>query len=284
MALYLGIDCWHAGPDRDRHRDRRRHPPHRLQSIAELRSRLPRIRHDRRSDPRRRRGRGVRVAGDVGRCARSHAGAAGAHQRRSTSRTFAPSPARRNSTAASTSIAARPTSGETLDPSQPLAPQLQGMFSRDRSPVWMDATTAVQCREIDAALGGAERTKALTGSPACERFTGPQIRKFFQQQPDAYARDRAHSSRQLVSGVAAHRRRRADRSGRRIRHEPDGPRAQSLVARSARRHRARTCGGGCRRFAPSWEIVGTARRRTGRSATRCPRRRSWRGPATTRRA
>ncbi len=124
-----------------------------------------------------------------------------------------------------------------VDPLQPLAPQLQGMFSRDRSPVWMDATTAAQCREIDAALGGPDRTKALTGSPACERFTGPQIRRFFQQQPDAYARDRARASRQLVPGVPAHRRRRADRSGRRIRHEPDGPRAQSLVSRSARRDR-----------------------------------------------
>jgi xylulokinase len=53
--------------------------------------------------------------------------------------------------------------------------------------VWMDATTSAQCAEIEEALGGAEATAALTGSPACERFTGPQIRKFFQQQPDAYA-------------------------------------------------------------------------------------------------
>ena len=87
-----------------------------------------------------------------------------------------------------------------VDPLQPLAPQLHGMFSRDRSPVWMDATTAVQCREIDAALGGPDRTKALTGSPACERFTGPQIRRFFQQQPDAYhATARVH----LVSSFLA---------------------------------------------------------------------------------
>ena len=87
-----------------------------------------------------------------------------------------------------------------VDPLHPLAPQLQGMFSRDRSPVWMDATTAVQCREIDAALGGPDRTKALTGSPACERFTGPQVRRFFQQQPDAYhATARVH----LVSSFLA---------------------------------------------------------------------------------
>jgi len=87
-----------------------------------------------------------------------------------------------------------------VDPLQPLAPQLQGMFSREQSPVWMDATTAVQCREIDAALGGPGRTQALTGSPATERFTGPQIRRFFQQQPDAYhATARVH----LVSSFLA---------------------------------------------------------------------------------
>ena len=74
-----------------------------------------------------------------------------------------------------------------LDPSQALAPQLTNTLSRAESPVWMDASTSVQCREIDEALGGAVAVRALTGSPACERFTGPQIRKFFQQQPVDYA-------------------------------------------------------------------------------------------------
>lgn len=74
-----------------------------------------------------------------------------------------------------------------LDPNAPLAPQIGDAFAREYSPVWMDATTTRQCREIDDALGGADATAALTGSPACERFTGPQIRKFFQQQPAAYA-------------------------------------------------------------------------------------------------
>jgi xylulokinase len=77
---------------------------------------------------------------------------------------------------------------QSLDPAQPLAPQLKPSLSRDIAPVWMDGTTASQCREIETALGGAEATAALTGSPATERFTGPQIRKFFQAEPDAYAR------------------------------------------------------------------------------------------------
>lgn len=83
---------------------------------------------------------------------------------------------------------------------RPLAPQLKQIFAREVSPVWMDSTTTRQCREIDAALGGADATAALTGSPACERFTGPQIRKFFQEQPDAYAHT---ASIHLVSSFLA---------------------------------------------------------------------------------
>ena len=74
-----------------------------------------------------------------------------------------------------------------LDPSAPLAPQLTPIFSRSRSPVWLDASTREQCRQIEDALGGEDRVAALTGSPACERFTGPQIRRFAFEQPAAYA-------------------------------------------------------------------------------------------------
>lgn len=74
-----------------------------------------------------------------------------------------------------------------LDPNAPLAPQLKDTFTREYAPVWMDATTSAQCRDIEDALGGADATAALTGSRACERFTGPQIRQFFQQQPAVYA-------------------------------------------------------------------------------------------------
>jgi xylulokinase len=75
----------------------------------------------------------------------------------------------------------------SLDATASLAPQLSTIFSRPRSPVWLDASTARQCREIEDALGGADRVAALTGSPACERFTGPQIRRFAIEQPGAYA-------------------------------------------------------------------------------------------------
>lgn len=74
-----------------------------------------------------------------------------------------------------------------LDPAAPLAPQLSTIFARREAPVWLDASTTRECREIEAAIGGAQTLRAVTGSPACERFTGPQIRKFHQEQPGTYA-------------------------------------------------------------------------------------------------
>jgi xylulokinase len=88
----------------------------------------------------------------------------------------------------------------TLDPHGLLAPQLARTFSRDRSPVWLDASTTDQCREIERLLGGAEATARLTGSRAYERFTGPQIRKVAERDPVAYAEtSRVH----LVSSYLA---------------------------------------------------------------------------------
>jgi xylulokinase len=49
----------------------------------------------------------------------------------------------------------------------------------------MDSSTMVECRELDAKFG--KRLQADTGSPAIERFTGPQIRKFAKAEPRRYA-------------------------------------------------------------------------------------------------
>ena len=51
---------------------------------------------------------------------------------------------------------------------------------------WMRRPASNAARS-KTALGGADRVTALTGSPPCERFTGPQIRKFAAEQPNAYA-------------------------------------------------------------------------------------------------
>jgi xylulokinase len=74
-----------------------------------------------------------------------------------------------------------------LHPAKSLAENLQGVFSRATSPIWMDSSTSAECAEIRAALGGLKATAQKTGSDAFERFTGPQIRKFFKTEPDAYA-------------------------------------------------------------------------------------------------
>lgn len=61
-----------------------------------------------------------------------------------------------------------------------------GGLARATAPIWMDRSTSAECREIAARFGA--RVQTDTGSPPVERFTGPQIRKFFKDDPAAYAR------------------------------------------------------------------------------------------------
>jgi xylulokinase len=74
----------------------------------------------------------------------------------------------------------------SLNPKKSLVENLRGVFSRQTSPIWMDSSTANECAEIRKKLGGIKATAQKTGSDAFERFTGPQIRKFFKTEPDAY--------------------------------------------------------------------------------------------------
>ena len=87
-----------------------------------------------------------------------------------------------------------------LDPQGPLAGQVRPMLSRADAPIWMDASTTAQCAAIAGAVGGNEVLARLTGSRAFERFTGPQIRKYHEEDPSGYAAtDRIH----LVSSFLA---------------------------------------------------------------------------------
>jgi xylulokinase len=87
-----------------------------------------------------------------------------------------------------------------LDPAQPLVDQAPGMLSRADAPIWMDSTTSTQCAAITRAVGGDGALARLTGSRAFERFTGPQIRKYYEVDPSGYAAtDRIH----LVSSFLA---------------------------------------------------------------------------------
>ena len=66
-----------------------------------------------------------------------------------------------------------------------LSEQLKCTLARPTSPIWMDSSTSAECRELDAQFGA--RMQSDTGSPAIERFTGPQIRKFAKTEPERYA-------------------------------------------------------------------------------------------------
>jgi xylulokinase len=93
-----------------------------------------------------------------------------------------------------------------LDPRLPPSPQMAGCLSRPVSPVWMDSSTSVECDEIAAAVGGPGALAARTGSRAFERFTGPQIRKFFKQDPVGYqATDRIHLVSSFLASLLAGR-------------------------------------------------------------------------------
>jgi xylulokinase len=87
-----------------------------------------------------------------------------------------------------------------LDPSLPIAAQVEPLLSRGVSPIWMDSSTGEECAEITAAVGGPGILSRHTGSRAFERFTGPQIRKFYKRDRAGYdATARVH----LVSSYLA---------------------------------------------------------------------------------
>lgn len=56
----------------------------------------------------------------------------------------------------------------------------------DLSPNWQDHSTETQCAAFENAVGGPEKLAELTGNSAHHRFTGPQILKLKQTQPDVY--------------------------------------------------------------------------------------------------
>ena len=72
-----------------------------------------------------------------------------------------------------------------LDSGKNLSEQLAPALSRKTSPIWMDRATSEECRELQEKFG--ERLQQDTGSPAIERFTGAQIRKFMKEDNAAYS-------------------------------------------------------------------------------------------------
>ncbi len=91
-----------------------------------------------------------------------------------------------------------------LNPTQSLANQISPALTRATSPIWMDTSTGAECAEITAALGGPAEVCRRSGSIAIERFTGPQIRRFYKTEPEAYAKTaRIHLVSSFIASVIA---------------------------------------------------------------------------------
>ena len=89
-----------------------------------------------------------------------------------------------------------------LDASKTLDEQIAPCLARKTSPIWMDSSTSAECRALDEKFGS--RLQRVTGSPAIERFTGPQIMKFAKCEPDAYAATtRIHLVSSFLASVLA---------------------------------------------------------------------------------
>ncbi len=71
-----------------------------------------------------------------------------------------------------------------LDPARGVAEQVEPTLTRKSSPIWMDSSTSRECEALDAKFG--ERLQRDTGSPAIERFTGPQIMRFARSEFASY--------------------------------------------------------------------------------------------------
>ena len=91
-----------------------------------------------------------------------------------------------------------------LDPVSDLVSQLTPALTRQTSPIWMDTSTGRECAEISAAVGGPAEVCKRSGSVAIERFTGPQIRRFYKTDTAAYERTaRIHLVSSFIASVMA---------------------------------------------------------------------------------
>ena len=73
-----------------------------------------------------------------------------------------------------------------LNPKESISDQIKPCLSRPHSPIWMDTSTTLECQEIAQSLGGNEIVCEKSGSITIERFTGPQIRRFYKTSLEDY--------------------------------------------------------------------------------------------------
>ncbi|CAG99477.1 xylulokinase [Kluyveromyces lactis] len=87
-----------------------------------------------------------------------------------------------------------------LQPSSNLVKQLASCFSRDVAPNWQDHSTRKQCDELTDKVGGPQELARITGSSSHYRFSGSQIAKVHETEPEVYANTKKIS---LVSSFLA---------------------------------------------------------------------------------
>ena len=169
-----------------------------------------------------------------------------------------------------------------LDPARPLVEQVEPMLSRPCRPSgWTPAPApnAARSQRLSAATQVWRSTRAPS-LRALHRSADPKVRV---ARAGRVRRDRSDSPRQLVSGLAARRTPRTNRSGRWLRDEPDGSDVGQLVGRGGRGNRTRPAQPSCRHSRQPLPSSGRWRR-TGRRDTVSPRRRLLSGPGTIRAA
>ncbi|CDO94628.1 unnamed protein product [Kluyveromyces dobzhanskii CBS 2104] len=74
-----------------------------------------------------------------------------------------------------------------VKPSSNLVKQFAGCLSREVAPNWQDHSTKKQCDELTEKVGGPQNLAQITGSGAHYRFSGSQIAKVHQTEPEIYA-------------------------------------------------------------------------------------------------
>ena len=85
-----------------------------------------------------------------------------------------------------------------LNPKKSISEQIKPCLSRNQSPIWMDTSTTLECQEIAQAVGGNDIVCQKSGSITIERFTGPQIRRFYKTSLEDYAKTAKDSFGQFL--------------------------------------------------------------------------------------
>ena len=92
----------------------------------------------------------------------------------------------------------------SLDPNHSLSEQLRSHYSRPVCPIWLDASTGEECKEIANTVGGNKTICNITGSSITPRFSAAQIRKYAKQYPARWAEtETVHLASSYFSSIMA---------------------------------------------------------------------------------